>query len=132
MQSIVKDEPVHEKDKQDKHFLPSFSDHTMHLEDHGLNNPTSFQDACSKGVDSFVLRNISRIYANGTETLEGGELYMVVSSGKITCLGSDCDRDHVDWPTNSPVFEMNGAVVIPVRKKKSLKRKRLKIMYIFL
>ncbi|EIE86895.1 hypothetical protein G6F46_009188 [Rhizopus delemar] len=113
MQSIVKDEPVHEKDKQDKHFLPSFSDHTMHLEDHGLNNPISFQDACSKGVDSFVLRNISRIYANATQTLEGGELYMVVSSGKITCLGSDCDRNHVDWPTNSPVFEMNQAVVIP-------------------
>ncbi|RCH89871.1 hypothetical protein CU098_001242, partial [Rhizopus stolonifer] len=100
---------------EERHLLPSFSNNTMHLEDHGLNNPTTFQEACAKNVDSYVLRNISRIYANATQLLEADrkELYMVVNKGEITCLGTECDREQVHWPSNSPIFEMNGAVIIP-------------------
>lgn len=106
-----------DENEASKHLLPDFSDSTMRLEDHGLNNPTSFHDACSKDVNSFVLRNISRIYANASQVLdaEGSGLYLIVDRGVITCLGKDCDRDHIEWPSNSPVFEMGGAVVIPVK-----------------
>ncbi|PHZ15571.1 composite domain of metallo-dependent hydrolase [Rhizopus microsporus ATCC 52813] len=104
-----------DEDEASKHLLPGFSDSTMRLEDHGLNNPTSFHDACSKDVNSFVLRNISRIYTNASQILdaEGSGLYLIVDRGVITCLGKNCDRDHIEWPSNSPVFEMGGAVVIP-------------------
>lgn len=104
---------------EERHYLPPFSENTMHLEDHGLDNPSSFQDACSQNVDSFVLRNVSQIYMNATQTLNSNEvgqgLYIVVKQGQVACIGVDCDRDHVEWPVSSPVFEMGGAVVIPVR-----------------
>lgn len=102
--------------KEDHHELPPFSENTMRLEDHGLDNPSSFQDACHQGVDSFVLRNISQIYMNATTTLYAQEnqgLYMVVHQGQISCLGLACDRDRIDWPVSSPVFNMGGAVVLP-------------------
>lgn len=103
---------------EERHYLPPFSDRTMRLEDHGLDNPSSFNAACSQGVESFVLRNISQIYMNASNTLDanvlGQGLYMIVKEGQVTCIGIDCDRDHVEWPVSSPVFEMGGAVVIPV------------------
>jgi hypothetical protein len=106
--------------ENERHYLPPFSQNTMRLEDHGLNNPESFHDACASGVESFVLRNISEIYMNASNTLSASELgqglYIVVKEGKISCIGIDCDRDHVEWPNSSPVFEMGGAVVIPVSK----------------
>ncbi|KAI9258533.1 hypothetical protein BY458DRAFT_517803 [Sporodiniella umbellata] len=101
---------------EERHVLPPFSSRTMHLEDHGLDNPTKFSEACGPEVDSFVLRNISRIYVSANQTLDQQpkkELYMVVQRGKIVCLGSECDREQVEWPSSSPVFEMNGAVVLP-------------------
>jgi hypothetical protein len=107
--------------EQERHYLPPFSGNTMHLEDHGLNNPSSFRDACTSGVDSFVLRNVSQIYLNASQSLNANELgqglYVVVKKGEIACLGVDCNRDHVEWPISSPVFEMGGAVVIPVRRR---------------
>jgi hypothetical protein len=105
---------------EERHYLPPFSENSMHLEDHGLDNPNSFHDACSQGVDSFVLRNISQIYMNSSNTLDanalGQGLYMVVKGGQVSCIGTDCDRDHIEWPISSPVFEMGGAVIIPVSK----------------
>ncbi|KAK4514180.1 uncharacterized protein ATC70_001767 [Mucor velutinosus] len=103
--------------EKERHYLPPFSPNVMHLEDHGLDNPESFNDACTSGVDSFVLRNISEIYMNASQTLSASELgqglYIVVKEGQVACIGIDCDRDHVEWPNSSPVFEMGGAIVIP-------------------
>lgn len=105
--------------EEERHYLPPFSQDTMHLEDHGLDNPASFRDACAGNVDSFVLRNISQIYLNASQTLNakslGQNLHLIVKAGEIACLGVDCDRDHVEWPVSSPIFEMGGAIVIPVR-----------------
>jgi hypothetical protein len=113
------EEEVIVSSEQERHYLPPFSQNTMHLEDHGLDNPASFRDACSSDVNSFVLRNISQIYLNAKETLNakelGQSLYVIVKEGTIACIGMDCDRDHVEWPVSSPVFEMGGAVIIPVR-----------------
>lgn len=104
--------------EEERHYLPPFSPNSMHLEDHGLDNPESFNDACASGVDSFVLRNISEIYMNASQTLSASELgqglYIVVKEGQVSCIGIDCSRDHVEWPNSSPVFEMGGAVIIPV------------------
>ncbi|KAI9354046.1 hypothetical protein BD770DRAFT_325324 [Pilaira anomala] len=85
--------------EQERHYLPPFSDNTMH-------------------VDSFVLKNISQIYMNSTDAMDmkdtdGRGLYIVVKEGIIACIGLVCDRDHIEWPVSSPVFEMGGAVVIP-------------------
>ncbi|CAO3651530.1 unnamed protein product [Mucor fragilis] len=103
--------------EEERHYLPPFSPNSMHLEDHGLDNPESFNDACASGVDSFVLRNISEIYMNASQTLSASELgqglYIVVKEGQVSCIGIDCSRDHVEWPNSSPVFEMGGAVIIP-------------------
>lgn len=104
--------------EEERHYLPPFSENTMRLEDHGLDNPSSFHEACEEGVDSFVLRNISQIYLNASTTLdakeEGQSLYIVVKQGLVACIGTDCDRDHIEWPVSSPVFEMGGSVIIPV------------------
>ena len=37
----------------------------------------------------------------------------MVDQGRIRCLGVSCDRDRVDWPVSSPVFNMGGAVILP-------------------
>ncbi|KAI8331050.1 hypothetical protein BC941DRAFT_439652 [Chlamydoabsidia padenii] len=94
---------------------------SMHLEDHGLNNPIRMADACSEGVRSFVLRNIDHLIMgpeqeyrrhNGVST-SNQDIFLVVQDEVVICAGHDCNRDQVDWPTSSPVFDMNGAVVIP-------------------
>lgn len=109
---------VVELSEKERHYLPEFSTGSMMLEDHGLNNPMAFSDACSDNVDSFVLRNVGEIYLDAEEKLtakeEGKALYIVVNSGIISCIGTKCDRDHIDWPAGSPVFEMGGAVIVPV------------------
>lgn len=109
---------MEESTDSERHYLPPFSQNTMRLEDHGLNNPESFSEACAGGVDSFVLHNISEIYMDPNTTLRASELgrglYIVVKEGEVSCIGIDCDRDHVEWPNSSPIFEMGGAVVIPV------------------
>lgn len=124
LEKIMQAESMKQLDtEEERHYLPPFSENTMHLEDHGLDNPSSFQDACAQGVDSFVLRNISQIYMNASDALDasmlGQGLYMIVKEGEITCIGAaeECDRDHVSWPVSSPVFEMGGAVIIPVSVK---------------
>lgn len=99
----------------DHHTLPPRPAATMKLEDHGLNNPLAFEDACGPNVDSFVLRNVSQIYMGPGQTLtDAHALYLVVKDGDVVCAGSDCDRDHLDWPESAPVFEMGGAVLLPV------------------
>ncbi|KAI8972923.1 hypothetical protein BDB01DRAFT_808623 [Pilobolus umbonatus] len=91
--------------------LPSRSLPRMHLEDHGLNNPLQFETACKSS--SFVMKNISHIYLNSTHALHQLPLYVVVEEGVLTCIGSDCDRDHIEWPRSSPIFEMGGATLLP-------------------
>ncbi|KAI9252557.1 hypothetical protein EDC94DRAFT_620964 [Helicostylum pulchrum] len=118
LKQLMKAETTKEfEHEKDRHYLPPFSENTMHLEDHGLDNPGSFRDACSSDVGSFVLRNITQIYMNSSDTMDakvyGQGLYMVVKDGQISCLGVECDRDHIEWPVSSPIFEMGGAVVIP-------------------
>lgn len=122
LKQLMKAETTKEfEHEKDRHYLPPFSENTMHLEDHGLDNPGSFRDACSSDVGSFVLRNITQIYMNSSDTMDakvyGQGLYMVVKDGQISCLGVECDRDHIEWPVSSPIFEMGGAVVIPVRNE---------------
>lgn len=102
-----------DEEDETRHWLPPRPTATIKLEDHGLDNPMRFSEACSPSTDSFVLRNISRMHMGPGQTLEGN-LYVVVKEGNIVCAGTDCDRDHVDWPAASPVFEMGGAVVLPV------------------
>ena len=96
------------------HWLPSPSHETMKLEDHGLDNPIILDEACSPDTDTFVLRNISSLYMGPGQTYSGS-VYLVVKDGQVACAGKECDRDHVEWPSSSPVFEMGGAVVIPVK-----------------
>ncbi|ORZ24343.1 hypothetical protein BCR42DRAFT_402733 [Absidia repens] len=100
---------------------------TMHLEDHGLNNPIRMADACAKGVRSFVLRNIDRLVmgpgqefhrdhddsVSSSSSIFNRDIFLVVQDEMVVCAGHDCNRDQVDWPTSSPVFDMNGAVIIP-------------------
>ncbi|KAI9019283.1 hypothetical protein CLU79DRAFT_759500 [Phycomyces nitens] len=103
--------------KEDKSWLPPFSTSTMKLEDHGLNNPTKFDKACGPKVDTFVMRNISRLYLGPDETfdatLASRRIGLVVKDGVVVCAGIECDREHFEWPKSSPVFEMGGAVIIP-------------------
>ena len=96
------------------HLLPKPSTETMRLEDHGLDNPMIMEEACAPSTDSFVLRNISRLHMGPGQTYHGS-VYLIVENGKVACAGEECDRDHIEWPSSSPVFEMGGAVVIPVK-----------------
>ncbi|KAI9468661.1 hypothetical protein BDB00DRAFT_777303 [Zychaea mexicana] len=107
------DKVLEEKeDPEMRHWLPVPSSGTMKLEDHGMDNPVILEEACSPNTDSFVLRNISRLYM-GPEQTYSGSVYLVVKDGQVACAGDECDRDHIEWPSSSPVFEMGGAVVIP-------------------
>ncbi|KAI8391310.1 uncharacterized protein BYT42DRAFT_556455 [Radiomyces spectabilis] len=110
-------ERKHEEYRKDRHYLPPVSTSSMKLEDHGLDNPMSFDEACDNNVDSFVLRNISRLFMSPEEIYDASELghdiSMVVKEGKLLCAGTNCGRRNIDWPHFSPVFEMGGAVVIP-------------------
>ncbi|KAI9276924.1 hypothetical protein BDA99DRAFT_554869 [Phascolomyces articulosus] len=108
----VKEVEEMEMDSEMRHWLPTPSHETMTLEDHGLNNPTLLNEACSPNTDSFVLRNISALYMGPGQTFTGS-VYLIVKDGQVACAGKECDRDHVEWPSSSPVFEMGGAVVIP-------------------
>ncbi|KAF7723426.1 hypothetical protein EC973_002025 [Apophysomyces ossiformis] len=104
-----------EKEPQvDAAQLPPRPSGSMKLEDHGLDNPISFDEACRSGVDSFVLRNIGNLYMSPKEIYEGDQaLYVVVENGTIACAGPECDRNHVEWPHGGPVFDMNGGTVMP-------------------
>ncbi|KAL0074749.1 hypothetical protein J3Q64DRAFT_1202866 [Phycomyces blakesleeanus] len=108
---------VADKKEEKKGWLPPFSTSTMKLEDHGLNNPIKFDEACGPNVNSFVMRNIGRLYMGPDETYDSTmakeRIGLVVKDGVIICAGIECDREHVEWPKSSPVFEMGGAVIIP-------------------
>ncbi|KAG0177028.1 hypothetical protein DFQ28_003324 [Apophysomyces sp. BC1034] len=106
-----------EKPQPEMSLLPPRPLGSMKLEDHGLDNPMSFDEACDPSVNSFVLRNISQLYMNAKEVYDGHKsgqsLHLVVQNGTVVCAGPNCDRDNADWPHGSPVFEMGGATVIP-------------------
>ncbi|KAI8139957.1 hypothetical protein BJV82DRAFT_645934 [Fennellomyces sp. T-0311] len=105
-------EIIQESSPEMRHWLPEASGETMKLEDHGLDNPIIMDDACAPDTNSFVLRNISRLYMGPGQTYRGS-VYLVVKEGQVVCAGDECDRDHIEWPSSSPVFEMGGAVVVP-------------------
>lgn len=109
---IGDDAPVEVSDDNDaehlRSWLPPRSTGTMKL-----NTPNTMDQACAPDTDSFVLRNISRLYM-GPGQLYNGSVYLVVEDGEVTCAGPECGNDQVPWPTSSPVFEMDGAIVIPV------------------
>lgn len=117
VKELKKEQMQTTSNEDERHYLPPFSENTMHLEDHGLDNPESFVNACNQDVSSFVLRNISEIFMNETYSLtaQNEGLYVVVKDGQISCIGTECDRDHIDWPSSSPVFNMGGATIIPVK-----------------
>ncbi|CAO3609416.1 unnamed protein product [Cunninghamella echinulata] len=109
----------------DATLLPERPTGSMRLEDHGLNNPIHMEEACSKNTESFVLRNIERLVMgpeeeykrvhvdNASEKLVTKDIYLVVEKNRVVCAGPNCSRQQFDWPTSSPVFDMDGATVIP-------------------
>ncbi|KAG2228204.1 hypothetical protein INT45_010996 [Circinella minor] len=109
--NVLEHQEIEEMDISEEmnHWLPSPSLGTMRLEDHGLDNPVILDEACSPDTDSFVLRNISSLYMGPGQTYNGS-VYLIVKDGQVLCAGKECDRDHVEWPSSSPVFEMGGAV----------------------
>ncbi|KAI7851769.1 hypothetical protein BDC45DRAFT_571641 [Circinella umbellata] len=109
--SVTEQEKVEEADISEEmhHWLPSPSHQTMKLEDDGLYKPISLNEACSPNTDSFVLRNISSLYMGPSQTYTGS-VYLVVKNGQVACAGTECGREHIEWPSSSSVFEMGGAV----------------------
>lgn len=107
--------------KGDKDRAPIVNDQTLKLEDHGSNNPVTFKEACSPHTNSFVLRNIGKlflakdtIFENVNRAKKEDEIYVVVQNGTIVCSGTGCGRDKIDWPEKSAVFDLNGGYVLPV------------------
>ncbi|GAB5588818.1 hypothetical protein Unana1_03718 [Umbelopsis nana] len=106
--------------KGDKDRAPIVNDQTLKLEDHGSNNPVTFKEACSPHTNSFVLRNIGKlflakdtIFENVNRAKKEDEIYVVVQNGTIVCSGTGCGRDKIDWPEKSAVFDLNGGYVLP-------------------
>lgn len=104
-----------------KDRAPIVRGETLKLEDHGSKNPTTFTEACSANTNSFVLRNIKKlfldrntVYDNTKGLRKEDELYVVVENGTIICSGAGCGRDKIDWPNKSAVFDLNGGYVLPV------------------
>lgn len=107
------DEPVEVSDDNDdneflRSWLPPRPTGAMTLD-----KPDTMDQACTPETDSFVLRNISRLYM-GPGQVYNGSAYLVVEDGQVVCAGPECSHDQVQWPTSSPVFDMDGAIVIPV------------------
>ncbi|CDS12474.1 hypothetical protein LRAMOSA04668 [Lichtheimia ramosa] len=106
------DEPVEVSDDNDdneflRSWLPPRPTGAMTLD-----KPDTMDQACTPETDSFVLRNISRLYM-GPGQVYNGSAYLVVEDGQVVCAGPECSHDQVQWPTSSPVFDMDGAIVIP-------------------
>jgi hypothetical protein len=106
---------------EDKHRAPVGAKQNLVLEDHGSNNPLTYSEACSSESNSFVLRNIGKLFLNRNNVFENlngqskdDELYVVVKNGTIVCSGKGCGRDKINWPDKSAVFDLNGGYVLPV------------------
>lgn len=104
-----------------KDRAPIVNGDSLKLEDHGSKNPVTFTEACSPNTDSFVLRNIGKlflakntVYDNTKALRKEDELYVIVENGTIVCSGAGCGRDKIDWPNKSAVFDLNGGYVLPV------------------
>ncbi|KAI9286692.1 hypothetical protein BC943DRAFT_290772 [Umbelopsis sp. AD052] len=103
-----------------KDRAPIVNGDSLKLEDHGSKNPVTFTEACSPNTDSFVLRNIGKlflakntVYDNTKALRKEDELYVIVENGTIVCSGAGCGRDKIDWPNKSAVFDLNGGYVLP-------------------
>jgi hypothetical protein len=104
-----------------KNRAPIVNGESLKLEDHGSKNPVTFAEACSPDTNSFVLRNVGKLYLakdtvydNTNSINKEDELYVVVENGTIICSGAGCGRDKIDWPNKSAVFDLNGGYVLPV------------------
>lgn len=89
----------HVQEASSNHVLPPRPATSMHVHD---------TSACTSDVDTFVLRNISRLYAGPEQTYDG-PIELAVKQGRVACIGSNCSKDE-----NTAEFDLNGGVVIPV------------------
>lgn len=97
----------------------STNQHETHVQasDHSLppKPATSMQvhdtkAACAPDVDTFVLRNISRLHAGPDQTYDG-PIELAIKEGRVTCISSNCINDE-----KAAEFDLNGGVVIPVSR----------------
>ncbi|KAI9312586.1 hypothetical protein BX666DRAFT_1984528 [Dichotomocladium elegans] len=97
--------PSFSKDENnDRHSLPRASNPSMTLDGHD-----SADKACRADINTFVLRNISRIYSGPSKTYAGKSISLVVTEGLVTCIGADC----VSQAPSIPTFNLQGGVIIP-------------------
>lgn len=101
------EEPSSPIDINDVHALPNRPTNTLSLESH----PALLKEACHPNTESFVLRNISKLYAAPGEIYTGA-VDLVVEQGHVKCVGTACEQ--AEWPSSAPVFQMHGGVVTPV------------------
>lgn len=87
------------------HELPNRPTSTLSSENQPL------KEACSPNTDSFILRNISQLYAAPGEVYTGA-VDLVVEHGHVKCVGTACEQ--VEMPSSAPIFQMHGGVVTPV------------------
>ncbi|KAJ2964035.1 hypothetical protein NQZ79_g901 [Umbelopsis isabellina] len=111
---------AHASNGRDKNRAPIGKKEDLLLEDHGSKNPVTYSEACSSESNSFVLRNIGKLFLNRNDVFENlngqskdDELYVVVENGTIVCSGKGCGRDKINWPDKSAVFDLNGGYVLP-------------------
>lgn len=83
------------------HSLPPKPATSMHVHD--------TKTACAPDVDTFMLRNISRLYAGPDQTIDG-PIELAIKEGRVTCISTSCINDE-----KAAEFDLNGGVVIPVR-----------------
>lgn len=99
-------------DINDVHALPNRPANTLSLESrHDASHPPLLKEACHPNTDSFVLRNISKLYAAPGEIYTGA-VDLVVEQGHVKCVGTACEQG--EWPSSAPIFQLHGGVVTPV------------------
>ncbi|KAJ8659950.1 hypothetical protein O0I10_004176 [Lichtheimia ornata] len=97
-------------DVNDVHALPNRPTNALSLESHDANHPSLLKEACHPNTESFVLRNISKLYAAPGEVYTGA-VDLVVEDGHVKCVGTTCEQ--AEWPSSAPIFQMHGGVVTP-------------------
>lgn len=98
--SSKQDEMRVQASASDHSLLPPKPATSMHVHD--------TKTACAPDVDTFVLRNISRLYAGPDQTIDG-PVELAIKEGRVTCISTNCINDE-----KAAEFDLNGGVVIPV------------------
>lgn len=91
---------------------------TVSFSGKGTAGPVDMQDACSSETETFVIRNIGKLFLSESKVFEAPdepskwEIVVIVRDGKVRCAGNDCgEKDQ--WP-EGPVFDLQGGYVLPV------------------